>query len=53
MASPDKNTVNVVYRAALRRIAQLNASQPAYALTREELVKMLDELLAEEAAGGK
>ncbi|MDT9600252.1 SDR family NAD(P)-dependent oxidoreductase [Sphingosinicella rhizophila] len=53
MASPDKKTVDMVYRAALRRIAQLNASQPAYALTRDELVTMLDELLVEEASGGK
>jgi NAD(P)-dependent dehydrogenase (short-subunit alcohol dehydrogenase family) len=50
MASPGKETVVAVMRATLGRTAQLNASQPAYALSRDELVKMLDEALAEASA---
>lgn len=51
MAAPDKRTADAVMRGTLARTLQLNASQPAYALSREELVKLLDEVLAAQAAG--
>jgi len=50
MAAPSRETVEAVMRGTLGRTAQLNASQPAYALSRDELVKMLDEALAAQAA---
>jgi NAD(P)-dependent dehydrogenase (short-subunit alcohol dehydrogenase family) len=53
MAAPDENTVEFVMRTSLGRVAQLNASQPDLAKTRDELVKMLDEALTAQASVNK
>jgi hypothetical protein len=51
MAAPDKATADAVMRGTLARTLQLNASQPAYTLSRDQLIKLLDEGLAAQAAG--
>jgi hypothetical protein len=51
MAAPDKATADRVMRGTLARTLQLNASQPAYTLSRDQLVALLDEGLAAQAAG--
>jgi NAD(P)-dependent dehydrogenase (short-subunit alcohol dehydrogenase family) len=45
MVAPNKAQADMTTRAALSRALQLNADHP-YAFTREELVALLDELLA-------
>ncbi|MCW8876500.1 MAG: SDR family NAD(P)-dependent oxidoreductase, partial [Kangiellaceae bacterium] len=44
MVVPDKQQAEVTIKTTLSRVVQLNADQP-YEYTRDELVKMLDELL--------
>lgn len=47
MVVPGKESADRTIRTAIRRAVQLNADQP-YELSRDELVAVLDELLAEE-----
>ena len=49
MVVPEKSSADITIRTALWRAVQLNADQP-YELSRDELVAMVDELLAEEDA---
>lgn len=49
MVAPDVATADMSIRAALLRVVQLNAEQP-YELSRDELVEVLDQVLASEAA---
>ncbi|MDT9600766.1 SDR family NAD(P)-dependent oxidoreductase [Sphingosinicella rhizophila] len=51
MAAPDKETADRVMRVTLARTLQLNASQAEYSLGRDELVRLLDEILAQQASG--
>jgi NAD(P)-dependent dehydrogenase (short-subunit alcohol dehydrogenase family) len=48
MVAQDEETAHMIFRAMLNRALQLNASQ--HALSRNDIVKMVDELLAEQAA---
>ena len=47
MVVPDKQQAEVTIKTTLGRVVQLNADQP-YEYTRDELVKMLDELLEQQ-----
>ena len=49
MVVPDKGAADYTVRTTLGRVVQLNANQP-YELSRDELVALLDELLAEDDA---
>jgi NAD(P)-dependent dehydrogenase (short-subunit alcohol dehydrogenase family) len=49
MVTPDKSSADLTIRTTLWRAVQLNADQP-YELSRDELVALVDELLAEEDA---
>ncbi len=49
MVVPDKSSADITIRTALWRAVQLNADQP-YELSRDELVALVDELLAQEDA---
>ena len=49
MVAPVKSSADLTIRTALWRAVQLNADQP-YELSRDELVALVDELLAEENA---
>lgn len=49
MVAPDEQSADLALRAALGRAVQLNADQ-AFELDRDELVALLDELLASESA---
>jgi NAD(P)-dependent dehydrogenase (short-subunit alcohol dehydrogenase family) len=51
MVAQSEETAHVIIRAMLDRTMQLNASQ--HSLSREQLIKMLDEVLAAQAAGSK
>jgi NAD(P)-dependent dehydrogenase (short-subunit alcohol dehydrogenase family) len=46
MVTPNKEQADITVRTALRRAVQLNGNQP-YAYDRDELVAILDELLAD------
>jgi hypothetical protein len=46
MVTPNERQADITVRAAMRRAVQLNGDQP-YAHDRDELVAMLDELLAQ------
>lgn len=48
MAAPDSRTVETAIRAMLDWAVQMNASQPAYGLSRDRLVAMLDEFIAKQ-----
>ena len=51
MVAQDEETAHTVVRAMLERALQLNASQ--HALSREQIVKMVDEISAGQGAGRK
>jgi NAD(P)-dependent dehydrogenase (short-subunit alcohol dehydrogenase family) len=51
MVAQDEETAHVIVKAILKRALQLNASQ--HALSRDNIVKMVDELLAEQDTGKK
>ncbi|MDT9600765.1 SDR family NAD(P)-dependent oxidoreductase [Sphingosinicella rhizophila] len=53
MVAQSEESANMIVRAVIDRALQLNASQTAYTLSRDELHKMLDEILAEQAVGAK
>jgi hypothetical protein len=46
MVTPNQEQADITVRTALRRAVELNSDQP-YSYDRDELVKILDELLAE------
>jgi len=48
MVVPNQNEAEFTIRAQIRRLVQLNEDQP-YAYTRDELMAMIDEAMAEEA----
>lgn len=49
MAAPDQTTVDRVIHVMMERTLELNTSQPAYSLSRDKLVAMIDEILAAQA----
>jgi NAD(P)-dependent dehydrogenase (short-subunit alcohol dehydrogenase family) len=53
MAANSEQVAHLVIRILLDRTLQLNASQPAYTLNREQLVKMIDEALVQTKGGKK
>ncbi len=53
MAANSEEVAHVIIREMLDRALQLNASQTAYTLNRDALIKTLDEILAKQAAGKK
>ena len=53
MAANSEQVAHLVIRTMLDRTLQLNASQPAYTLSRDQLVKMIDDALAQTKVGKK
>jgi NAD(P)-dependent dehydrogenase (short-subunit alcohol dehydrogenase family) len=53
MAANSEEVAHLVIRTMLDRTLQLNASQPAYALNRSQLVKMIDDALVQTKANKK
>lgn len=53
MAANNEQVAHLVIRTMLDRTLQLNESQPAYVLNRSELVKMIDDALAQTKASKK
>ncbi len=53
MAANSEEVAHVIIREMLDRALQLNASQTAFTLNRDALIKTLDEILAKQAAGTK
>ncbi len=47
MVTPNKEQADITIKTTLGRVLQLNSNQP-YELSRDELVKLLDELIAEQ-----